>query len=86
MNMKLLLGMMLPLSVMMANVPDVSLSDPPSKGKGGNKIKKGRSCETVYAGGGTYEKPEADNVGRNEPCPCFSGKKYKKCCMKTKQV
>ena len=23
-----------------------------------------------------------DTVGRNEPCPCGSGKKYKKCCMK----
>ncbi len=22
-----------------------------------------------------------DNVGRNDPCPCGSGKKYKKCCM-----
>ena len=21
------------------------------------------------------------NVGRNEPCPCGSGKKYKKCCL-----
>jgi uncharacterized protein YecA (UPF0149 family) len=21
----------------------------------------------------------ADKVGRNEPCPCGSGKKYKKC-------
>jgi len=21
-----------------------------------------------------------DKVGRNEPCPCGSGKKYKKCC------
>ncbi len=21
-------------------------------------------------------------VGRNEPCPCGSGKKYKKCCLK----
>lgn len=28
-------------------------------------------------------KPKFDavNVGRNEPCPCGSGKKYKKCCM-----
>ena len=25
-----------------------------------------------------YAKPK---VGRNEPCPCGSGKKYKKCCM-----
>lgn len=24
---------------------------------------------------------DAENVGRNEPCPCGSGKKYKKCCM-----
>ena len=23
-------------------------------------------------------KPE--KIGRNEPCPCGSGKKYKKCC------
>jgi len=22
----------------------------------------------------------ADKVGRNDPCPCGSGKKYKKCC------
>lgn len=25
-----------------------------------------------------------DNVGRNDPCPCGSGKKYKKCCGKDK--
>ncbi len=24
---------------------------------------------------------EEPKVGRNEPCPCGSGKKYKKCCM-----
>ena len=23
-------------------------------------------------------------VGRNNPCPCGSGKKYKKCCLKKK--
>ena len=22
------------------------------------------------------------SVGRNDPCPCGSGKKYKKCCLK----
>ncbi len=26
-------------------------------------------------------KINAKNIGRNEPCPCGSGKKYKKCCM-----
>ena len=25
---------------------------------------------------------EAPKVGRNDPCPCGSGKKYKKCCGK----
>jgi preprotein translocase subunit SecA len=25
-------------------------------------------------------KPFAQKVGRNDPCPCGSGKKYKKCC------
>jgi uncharacterized protein YecA (UPF0149 family) len=25
-------------------------------------------------------KRETPKVGRNEPCPCGSGKKYKKCC------
>jgi preprotein translocase subunit SecA len=28
-------------------------------------------------------KLETPKVGRNEPCPCGSGKKYKKCCGKT---
>ncbi len=28
-------------------------------------------------------KPQYENVGRNEPCPCGSGKKFKKCCGQT---
>jgi uncharacterized protein YecA (UPF0149 family) len=24
---------------------------------------------------------KSNNVGRNDPCPCGSGKKYKKCCI-----
>jgi uncharacterized protein len=31
------------------------------------------------AGAGTYIRPEP-KVGRNDPCPCGSGKKFKKCC------
>jgi uncharacterized protein len=26
------------------------------------------------------EKKKKRNIGRNDPCPCGSGKKYKKCC------
>lgn len=37
-------------------------------------------------GDGEPEKPKTvkkgANVGRNDPCPCGSGKKYKKCCGK----
>ncbi len=30
---------------------------------------------------GPVAQVKSDKVGRNEPCPCGSGKKYKKCCM-----
>jgi preprotein translocase subunit SecA len=30
------------------------------------------------------EKREGEKIGRNAPCPCGSGKKYKKCCGKPK--
>lgn len=26
-----------------------------------------------------------EKVGRNDPCPCGSGKKYKNCCLKNEQ-
>ena len=32
----------------------------------------------------TPEKREEPKVGRNDPCPCGSGKKYKKCCGREK--
>ena len=28
----------------------------------------------------TIRKPAAEKIGRNDPCPCGSGKKYKNCC------
>ena len=42
---------------------------------------------TSTSGGSTEEKPSTTvrknkKVGRNDPCPCGSGKKYKKCCGK----
>ncbi len=38
---------------------------------------------TASHGGDTVKKPKvrsAEKAGRNDPCPCGSGKKYKKCC------
>jgi preprotein translocase subunit SecA len=44
--------------------------------------------ETAQGGGGTTEsgkgvtvRREGKKVGRNDPCPCGSGKKYKRCCL-----
>ena len=39
-------------------------------------MKRARRTKTVAAKGGSEAK-----VGRNDPCPCASGKKYKQCCM-----
>lgn len=35
----------------------------------------------VYGGKGTYHR-NTDKIGRNDLCPCGSGKKYKQCCGK----
>ena len=43
--------------------------------------------DAVHAGGktesgkGVTVRREGKKVGRNDPCPCGSGKKYKKCCL-----
>lgn len=38
----------------------------------------------LYVDGDVAGSPRAGRkVGRNEPCPCGSGKKYKKCCGRT---
>jgi preprotein translocase subunit SecA len=47
--------------------------------------KKQRQLDEIrFSTGGDAPKPEqvirGDKVGRNDPCPCGSGKKYKKCC------
>jgi preprotein translocase subunit SecA len=33
------------------------------------------------AQGSRSSQPVKKKIGRNDPCPCGSGKKYKKCCM-----
>jgi preprotein translocase subunit SecA len=44
--------------------------------------------QVAIEGSGAQQKIEPirnrqDKVGRNQPCPCGSGKKYKNCCMRT---
>jgi hypothetical protein len=45
---------------------------------------KSRYLESLRADGsvkGTTFKKNYTDVGRNDPCPCGSGQKFKKCCM-----
>ncbi len=44
----------------------------------GQKKQQGSAENTRHAGAFKRNSPK---VGRNEPCPCGSGKKYKKCCL-----
>jgi hypothetical protein len=53
----------------------------------GNKpvrsIDNGRSSKTLEAAPARLTSPNPHaGVGRNDPCPCGSGSKYKKCCLK----
>jgi preprotein translocase subunit SecA len=45
--------------------------------------KRREQAEMQMVGGGITEKPQQvirrEKIGRNDPCPCGSGKKYKKC-------
>jgi len=38
-----------------------------------------------FESGMDYAKPKQNKIGRNAPCPCGSGLKYKKCCMKNEK-
>jgi len=86
---KTYLGALLKLETAAAQVSQVAAAVPePIR----NMVFSGAS-DTVqsFAGGGVNGKGEArkpepihadHSVGRNDPCPCGSGKKYKKCCGK----
>jgi uncharacterized protein YecA (UPF0149 family) len=60
------------------------MSSPPLEGE--MPMAQGTPMETPMAvpeaeGGKVVTfKREGKKIGRNEPCPCGSGKKYKKCC------
>jgi len=41
------------------------------------RTKRGKAADSKYVA-----LPSIPKVGRNDPCPCGSGKKYKKCCLK----
>jgi len=60
----------------------IQLAEPQSL----QEMQKAQDQELIYSGGDAAPakkqpmRREEKKVGRNDPCPCGSGKKYKKCC------
>ncbi len=44
-------------------------------------LREKRSSPQPRFGINKYFLPKTSKIGRNDPCPCGSGKKYKKCCL-----
>ena len=49
----------------------------------GRRRSRGRARRPRGEGGGPAPVRAGPKVGRNDPCPCGSGKKYKRCCGAT---
>ena len=41
----------------------------------------GGEFSLIFESDGSNPKPQKPKIGRNDPCPCGSGRKYKKCCF-----
>ncbi|MDR3460648.1 MAG: preprotein translocase subunit SecA [Verrucomicrobiae bacterium] len=71
------------------NMPSTTKHDsPPSAFDNGKTPDKGNASDIVSEAANDLSKPKpkpkqtGPKVGRNDPCPCGSGKKYKQCCGK----
>jgi preprotein translocase subunit SecA len=64
-----------------ADIPTPSPTDEPTATENVTIVKKGGITKYVVGAEEPSAEPvgEVEKVGRNEPCPCGSGKKYKKC-------
>ncbi len=65
-----------------ANLGQSNIPRPAASAQGGAPAAVPAQSKPVQQKAATYEKDKEDpfaNVGRNDPCPCGSGKKYKKC-------
>ena len=64
--------MILSVTIKTPEVKRVQLAKPLTEGFEGDDAKKAKKVTVV--------KKASESVGRNDLCPCGSGKKYKKCC------
>ena len=42
---------------------------------------EGEEFPFMFESAGSNQEPQTPKIGRNDPCPCGSGRKYKKCCL-----
>lgn len=49
-----------------------------------DQMKKFEAMTKAWQEAHTQKVRKFDKVGRNDPCPCGSGKKFKNCCMNKK--
>jgi len=45
-----------------------------------SRFRRDADAGWVYIDGAVEEKPATKKAGRNDPCPCGSGRKFKQCC------
>ncbi len=61
----------------------ISIEEQQARARAQEEARRRQAQERVYASGGDgtvpQHKREVAKVGRNDPCPCGSGKKFKKC-------
>jgi len=48
-----------------------------------NQMKQLEELAQAWKKAHTQKVREYKKIGRNDPCPCKSGKKYKNCCLKS---
>lgn len=48
-----------------------------------DQMKRFEAMAKAWKEAHTQKVRKFDKIGRNDPCPCGSGKKYKNCCLKT---
>ena len=68
------------------NVCQARIQKAPERVQVVKKMQEGKAAQAARAGSNGAQQPRrvkaADKIGRNDPCPCGSGKKYKQCCGK----
>jgi hypothetical protein len=62
-------------------LPNVIAEAPPAKASEPAPVTVHNSAQSVPEPPAPQAAPRASKIGRNDPCPCGSGRKFKRCCL-----